>query len=293
MTSRSELPWSERLRRDLQSLRDRAPRLSRSDGALGPRCEQCDQQSVIALLPAEDLPHWLVHEVAGIVGGIRLELTWEMLDRPLGDGTVGGCLSGAGNIPSAERTPEMRRAEQIMFDHHRLVELWLREEAPALAEWVARLRKAGGRVSADMRISARHIERMVFASPDALWFEVCQEWGRRIAPVPVRRTPELRRSIDGLLLPDWLTDDERRTLVRSAEWVVEERRRARMREMVIVLRQITDPRQRGEDMFIAEQETVQEAIELGAELQASIAAQQSDVGIALAAVMHSAANAIW
>lgn len=293
MTSRSELPWSERLRRDLQSLRDRAPRLSRSDGALGPRCEQCDQPSVIALLPTEDLPHWIVHEVAEIVGGIRLELTWEMLDRPFGDGTVAGALSGTGNIPSAERTPEMLCAEQIMFDHHRLVELWLREEAPALAEWVARLRKAGGRVSADMRISARHIERMVFASPDALWFEVCQEWGRRIAPVPVRRTPELRRSIDGLLLPDWLTDDERRTLVRSAEWVVEERRRARMREMVVVLRQITDPRQRGEDMFVAEQETVQEAIELGAELQASIAAQQSDVGIALAAVMHAAASAIW
>jgi len=292
MTSRSELPWAERLRRDLQSLRDRAPRLSRSDGALGPWCEQCEEQSVLSLIPAEALPHWLAHELIGIVGAIRLELTWEMLDRPFGDGTVGEGLSGVGNIPSAERTPEMLRAERIMLDHHRLVELWLREEMRALGPWVARILKAGARVVRDAPIAAEYLEWLVLESPHASWRAVCEEWGRRLGPVPVRRAPELRRSIDDLPVPGWLTDDERSALVRSAEWVVEEHRRARMREMVVLLGRITDPRLRGEEMFIAEQETIQEALELGAELQTSIAVQQSDVGIALAAVMHAAANAI-
>ena len=205
-----------------------------------------------ALVPAESLPHWLVHEMGVIIGGIRVELTWEMLDRPLGEGTLGDALSGVGNIPRQDRTPEMLNAEQIMFDHHRLVELWLGEATPAVAEWVPRILKAGARVTADMRISARHIEWIVFTSPDARWLEVCQEWGCRIAPVPVKRAPELRRSVGEFPTPDWLTDEARTALASSAEWVVEEHRRARMREMLVVLSRIADTGQRGEETFIAE-----------------------------------------
>lgn len=288
MRSRSELPWSERLRRDLQSLRDRAPRLSRSDGALGPWCEQCEEQPAAFLIPGEALPHWLVHEVVAIVGGIRWELTWEMLDRPFGDGTVGDGISGVGNVPIAERTPEMLHAERIAFDHHRLVELWLREEMRVLEPWVTRILKAGVRVARDAPIAADYLEWLVLASPHASWRAVCEEWGRRLGATPVSRTPELRPPALVFPVPEWVIDDERRLLVGSAEWVIEEGRRARMRELVPVVRRIADLQEQREELFIAEQEMLQEAVERGAELCADIAAQPDDFSLVLAAAVHAA-----
>lgn len=244
-----------------------------------------------ALVPAESLPHWLVHEMGVIIGGIRVELTWEMLDRPLGEGTLGDALSGVGNIPRQDRTPEMLNAEQIMFDHHRLVELWLGEATPAVAEWVPRILKAGALLVRDAPISSDYLEWQVLESPLAPWRAVCEEWGRRLEPLASNRVPEMRPPVLVFPTPEWLSAAERRLLMRSAEWVIEESRRARMRELAPIVRRIADVHERREELFVVEQEMLQVAEERGETLCADIAAQQEGFALGLAAAAHAAASA--
>lgn len=291
MTPRAQLPWAERLRRELQSLRDRASRLSRAEDALGPRCARCEGETLLGALPSEagPLPHWIEHGITEVASGIRTELTWEMLDRPFGDATLGDAIRGIGAVPTSQWTEHEARGDLTVREHHRVVEMWLHDEARMLGPWLRRIAAAGARTPVGTPISARHLERIVFDAPDALWLEVCRDWGRRLSAMQgAPRLPAAARGSD-LVTPRWLSSPERALVQHSIRCVIEQWGRARMQQLDVGLRRIDDPLERADETSIARHEVEQEKLELCDDLVEAIASHQDDVALGLALAAHDAA----
>ncbi len=289
--------WQELLRRALQSLRDTAPRLSRTDDSVGAWCQECAGDGLLGLADrcsgqVERLPHWLVHSLGALLVELRIELTWAMLGRPFGDGVVGDRLRGLGERSRDTWTAEERTAERVSRDHHRLVELWLGEEVRMLAPWVARILAAGRRLPSGVVVSAAYVERSVVAAVDVVWRDACRAWSDRLGTaedpgVSSHPLPAMPAAIEW---PEWLAADERALLWHCLGVEIERRVEQRGRALARRLSRIDDPEDRRRELLVVDAECAQYRIELHDEALRQAEEHGADLAVVLAAAAHDAAS---
>lgn len=284
--------WAERLRRSLQSLRDTAPRRSRSERALQEWCSDCrdDELLLIADRAAgreHRLPHWLVHSLRDALLDIRVALIGQLMDRPLGSGAVGDHLLDATGRDSSPRTPEQCEALRLLDEHSSLVELWLQTEMRDAGPWLNRILAAGRRLPSGTHISPVYLERLVLSDPSASWIGL-------LRTLPPMSAPDRRALAHGRLrlgpedVPDWLGADDRLLVEQCLEWDIQRRMRVRRRQLEKALGRIADPEERSEELMVADAECVQYGIELRESLLQQLSGSRSDLGLVLAAAAHAA-----
>lgn len=312
MSRGSPLPWSELLRRRLQSLRDTAAVAAHGPYALSKWCDDCTSDELVVLADArsgrpERLPHWFAHALHIAIADIRLQLLWETLTRPLGEGDVGNAIVAIGELDPEDWTPLQQQADQITADHHTVVGLWLQTELRGFAPWAARILRAGIRLPVDLRVSSHYLERCVLTDPDASWITVMQSHSLLLEPAD--KTPGSRGGEEsGALevpdaagafptamladtLPDWLSPSESRKVVRLLEADLVHRSRCHRRILERAARRLPEADERRIELLVADAECDQADWERRGELIRELHVHRADLGLVLAAIAHDAHSA--
>lgn len=140
------LPWDTLLNRVLQSWKDSAWHQSQREWFYDEhRCEECDRDYYAAFAEAANAtagvwwPHWMFHNLHGLIIALRNELLLGLFEQPLANATVADYYRGSGLIPKAQQDAATREAIRLVADHNALFDLWLRERLSNLGAWPERV----------------------------------------------------------------------------------------------------------------------------------------------------------